>query len=161
MVTTGASMLAAVAFAVLTALAAVAFVVFIISRSNMDRTPLKRPSKKAPEAEAQPYLTTLAARIAALEVKVEDLPGLWADERERMRRHADRAQQAERDLEKRLAKESDEGEADEGDEDDVLPLWNGFGGGASGLQPVPNGVAQPADDLKARAAQVLSYFGRR
>ena len=145
----------------LTLLAAAAGAAIVFFRTSGTPSPVRKGSKKAPAGEQEPYLVTLASRIAALEVKVEDLPGLWSDERERMRRHADRAQQAERDAEKRAAKELEEDDELEGEEGGILPLFDGVGSPNGGMQPMPPGVAESPDDLKARAAQVLSVFGRR
>ena len=48
------------------------------------------------------YLEVIAARVAELEVIVRGLPSLWEEERERAKKHADRAAQAYRSAEQVL-----------------------------------------------------------
>ena len=115
-----------------------------------------RPPKKAPSSDQEPYLQTLAAKVAALEIKLEGLPSLWEEERERAKKHGDRAQQAVRDLEARLTEGDEESDADEDLSADDAP------GGQLGLMPsVPEAVDDDPDAaVKERAAEALAMFGR-
>lgn len=140
---------------VLVALAGAALVFF---RTSEHSSTGKRKSKKAPEAEAEPYLVTLAAKVAAIEVRQMELEGIWTDERKRMKQHADRAQQAERDAEKRAARESEEGEELEEFDPQQLQLLDGTGGPQSGMYTVPESVGA---GLAERGAEALAVFGRR
>ena len=116
-----------------------------------------RPRKKGSSARQEPYLDVISARLASLEVKVEGMPSLWQEERERAKKQADRSAQAVRDLEARIAEGEDERDPD----DDVLADDAGSGY-QSFVSPLPNTLeAEPGDDVKARAAQALALFGGR
>lgn len=113
--------------------------------------------KKGTKARQTPYLEELAARVAAVEVKVDDLPGVWEEARERAKQQADRSAAALRDLEKKLAAIADEqdpfgdllGDDESGSGDQpMLALHEGLGEDAS-------------DDVETRAAEALAAFGRR
>jgi len=115
-----------------------------------------RAPKKTPSGQLEPYLQTLAAKVAALEVKMEGMPSLWEEERERTKKQADRSQQAVRDLEARLA----EGE-EESDADDDLSADDAPSGQLGLMPPVSEAVDDDPDaDVKERAAQALAIFGR-
>ena len=116
-----------------------------------------RPPKKVTSGVQGAYLETLSAKVAALEIKLEGLPALWEEERERAKKHGDRAQQAVRDLEARLAGGDEERDAGDDFSADDAP------GGQIGLMPtVPEAVDDDPDAaVKERAAQALELFGRR
>ena len=116
-----------------------------------------RAPKKVPSTDQEPYLQTLAAKVAALEIKMEGLPSLWEEERERAKKHGDRAQQAVRDLEARLGEGAEESDASEDlSADDAARSALGL------VPPVPEAVGDdPLAAVKERATQALELFGRR
>jgi len=114
------------------------------------------PSKKPARSPKETLLEALAARVAGLEVKVEALPSLWAEERERAKKHADRAGQAVRDLDARMAPSEDESDAYP-----ELPSDDEVIGGPELVLPLREDVGEPDDSLTARAAQAIAIFGRR
>lgn len=116
-----------------------------------------KPPKKGARAHQVPYLEELGSRIAALETKVDGLPSLWDEVRDRAKKQADRSAQAVRDLEARLESVAVEHEPDA----DVL-ADDVAGGGVEGVFPMlPAVEAEPVDDLQERASQALAIFGRR
>lgn len=127
-----------------------------VTLTYLGRKPRKR---KAAEEVPSGYLEGLYGRVAALEVKVDGLPSLWEEERERARKHSERAQAAERSARK-LREESDEDEDPEFDLDDVRE-FHANGGGESRMHAVSEGLGIRVDpDLKARAQKALGIFGR-
>jgi len=151
MVTTGVIALAASFFALLAAGTGMGAAIFWLRKDH------GQPSKKGAKGPQEAYLEVLSGRVASLEVGVAALPSLWEEERERAKKHADRAMQAERDLEKRIeriAEQLDEGE-------DVLGA-DVEGGEGSGVLPLLAPVGEHTDDdFETRAAQALAQFGRR
>ena len=75
--------------------------------------------KEDPSSAGTPLVQEAMARIAALEVLVQGLPSLWEEERERARKHSERAQAAERSAQK-LRDEQDDG-LGEGSSGDIHP----------------------------------------
>lgn len=121
------------------------------------RSQVAGPAKKPTRGQKTEYLEVLSAKVAALETKVEDLPGAWEEARERTKKQADRAAQAVRDLEDRLARLAGEHDSDEdgggddalgGEDQQVLSLHGDLDG-------------DPSDSLETRAAEALAMFGRR
>ncbi len=138
----------------LSAAGAGAAIVFFRS-SGMDRK--KKKGTRAPQAT---YLEELSARVAAVEVKVNALPSLWEEERERSKKQADRASQAVRDLEARLIR--DEGDPDDEGEGDELRDEHAVRRQGEQLQLMPEGLGQRASNgVEERAAEALRMFGRR
>lgn len=97
--------------------------------------------RKLPEASQEPLW---ASRVAALEVKVDALPGLWEQERKRAEQARDRERYYASKSGRRRDPEDDEGEespelpegdAGAGAEQGVLPLRTGVGNGAPSLEP--------------------------
>jgi len=125
----------------------------IVLANNEGPGAILRPPKKAPRTPQETVLEGFGARLAAVEVTVQSLPSLWAEERERAKKHGDRAQQAVRDLEARIQRES--GQPDPLLDDDA------DGSGPQLMLPVQEGVGGPDDTLQARANEALAIFGRR
>jgi len=107
------------------------------------------------------FLDELGARLATLETTVKGLPSLWEEERERARKHADRAAAAYRSASDILAEleGSDDGaEAAPG----VLPI-DGTAGETGGVSPLRLGMGEnngsdAADaDLKRRYNEAMGY----
>ncbi len=117
---------------------------------------MKQPKKKAASGVQESYLEVISAKLAALEVTVRGLPSLWEEERERVVKQANRAEQAVRDHEARVARSAEESDADPGIQPD-----DADGGQLEFVRPLSDGLDEPADDLKTRANQALAIFGRR
>lgn len=97
--------------------------------------------RKLPEAHQEPHW---AARVAALEVKVDALPGLWGEERKRAEQARDRERYYATKRARRSAEEDSEGPPDEelpggnapaGDVQGVLPLSGSMGPGPGIPEP--------------------------
>lgn len=84
------------------------------------------------ERQRRPPVVPLEARVASLEVKVEGLPSLWKEERERANRYLGAA---------RAARRSAENRGGEGDESDDVPGGDGSAGIGSGMPAVRHSVA--------------------
>jgi len=145
-----------VAFLVLLGAGGVTFVVFRELKRGQE------PREELPKSQKDEYLSLLAARVGEVEVICKGLPSLWAEERERAKQHADRAQTAYRGAEKILDSIA-EAEASEGEDEDVYQL-DEEGGDPEELRLMPQGVgpSAPGDDqnLKQRAAAALEYIRR-
>jgi len=129
----------------------------------------KKPAEEAPkepiEEEARSlqmgYLEVIASRVAELEVIVRGLPSLWEEERERSKKHADRAAQAYRSAEQVLDTITG-GDAAE-DESDGIPELDEERGGL--MQPLlfdVGGAAQRAEDeaeVRERARRHILSMG--
>jgi len=95
-------------------------------------------------------LESLSARVAEIELQVKGLPSLWEDERKRAKRDADAARKARGVAEEKLAEV--EALIEAGQE---LPLLNGEGGEAPGMQQVRVRLGDaPAPDKEARLQAV-------
>jgi len=110
----------------------------------------KKQLTNKPDGDANtprtPYLEELSSKLAALETTVKGLPSLWEEERERAKKHADRASAAYRGAESILTAIEAEDE-DAGEDPDV------YGddeerGGDEGVRPLHDGVgvSAPAGD---------------
>lgn len=141
--------------AVCICIAGVAFVV--ATRDAATETEPERPANDAREA----LLEVFGARLADVETQVKGLPSLWEDERERARKHADRAAAAYRGAEEILDSLTDGGEEDE--EDGDLPGFDGEGVGL--MRPVLGHVAGAEEralaqsDLRERARRHIQSVG--
>lgn len=117
-------------------------------------TRTKPKGRKAPQQGPTSYLEEVAARVAALEVIVQGLPSLWEEERERARKHSERAQAAERAASR--LREDSEPSADAFDGGPELYQTDAFGSGAEGLHPLPEDMGLSVNQsLQARAAAAL------
>lgn len=106
------------------------------------------------ERRQRPPVVPLEARVASLEVKVEGLPSLWQEERERAQRALGAA---------RAARRSFEGRSQPGDEPDDVLASNGGPGDGSGVPALRPGVAlgpgphQPAEPDHIRNARAIGW----
>jgi len=146
-------------FLVLSTAGFVAFIVYTRTQPRIEA------AKQDANTSQTPYLSELASKLAALEVKVEGLPSLWEEERDRAKKHADRAQAAYRGAESILAA-VDGGEDDEGEDH---PLYEDDEAGGRDQQMLalhPRMGLPPSDDEtelrnRAKAAiQTLAGMGR-
>jgi len=107
------------------------------------------------------YIEILASRIAELEVKMVGMPSLWEEERERSRKHADRAAAAYRSAEQVL--DIIKGDGPEDGEDPDLHDGDGEGGGfMPTLFDDVGGAQARADteaDVRERARRHLAANG--
>lgn len=117
--------------------------------------PSREPSPEPKRTARDDYLEVLAARVAALENRVQDLPGLWEEERKRAERHRARAEEAERRT--RELVESDESDDwDEVEQGPHLRSEHAESREAEAMQPVRGGVAgSRAADVRAKANRIL------
>ena len=106
--------------------------------------------RKVPGASEEPHW---AGRVAALEVKMDSLPGLWEQERKR----AEQARDRERYYATKRARRRDVEDGD-GAEDEVLPGGDAPAGDVQGMLPLPEGVGRgpplPEPEHIARARQM-------
>ena len=113
-----------------------------------------RRSLPAPTSPGD-HLETLYARLASIEVKVEGLPSLWKEERERSKRAQETARKYRSDAEDRLEEVQDliaEHGAESGER---LRDPDATGGEEGGVYPVrPSLGDPPASDLDARVEAV-------
>jgi len=107
------------------------------------------------DKQATGYLQEIAAKVAALQVKVDGLPSLWEEERERATKFANRAYASEKRTRELLAGDEDF-DGDE-DEDQRLLELDGIRSEAGGVLPLHDGLENPIDpDLQKRANAVLA-----
>jgi len=141
------------------AIAARAYVLLDQERNPRVVEAVKTPAQDLKKA----YLEVLAAKVAALETKVADLPSLFSDEVKRVTNQANRAAQALSDLDRRMAPsgESDEELSDHPPEaEGVFPIDGSVGGdpGVPSVLTRLGGLATP--DMMARYRAVIAARGR-
>ncbi len=98
---------------------------------------------------ASDHQAALGERVAEMEVLVRGLPSLWEEERNRAKKHADAAKQAQRDAQKKLDEVAEIIEAVE-----QVPGLDAPGGGEVEMQrvlPRLGGPAQPGQENRVAA----------
>ncbi len=126
------------------------------------RQPTPEPVIERPTNDPESgYLEVLGTRLAELEVQMKGLPSLWEEERERARKHADRAAAAYRGAEEVLT--AIQGGDDVEEEDADLLADDGDAGGIMSPLFADVGGAQARADaereVRQKAARHLAAMG--
>lgn len=97
----------------------------------------------------------LGERVAELEVAVRGLPSLWEEERNRAKKHADSAKQANREAARKLEEVAQLVEAEL-----ALPGGNAPGGDQLEMQPLSTRLGDPTSPDRAERVAAVAHLLR-